>query len=64
MSTACMHFEVNLGGNHADPMCLTLNSSPDADFKDHINDYLAGFEWSQVRTLDELIQLNINHAAE
>ena len=40
------------------------NSSLDAGFKEHINEYLAGLKWSKVRTLDELIQFNKDNAAE
>ena len=35
-----------------------------ADFKEHINEYLADLEWSKVRNLNELIRFNNENAAE
>ncbi|MCJ1322634.1 hypothetical protein MMC15_007983 [Xylographa vitiligo] len=35
-----------------------------ADFREHINEYLGALEWSKVRTLDDLIKFNKENAAE
>ena len=43
----------------SDPLFLL-----DADFREHINEYLGALEWSKVRTLDDLIKFNKENAAE